>query len=348
MTQSIAHPSSFAASPDSSVWSLADWQQRAADARAKALACRTDEAAWQVIVRQARAVLRNYSTSFFIVTRFLPPAKRAQVEAIYAAVRYPDEIVDTFPLAPTQRAALLDEWRAHYETALGMHSAKEMLRAGAPLFIAGFVKVVQDANIPREHYRAFLDAMRLDVWPRPFATLDDLIDSYVYGSAIVVGYFLTYVYGENRAGDFARALQSARNLGAALQLTNFLRDIAEDQRRRRVYLPQDMLRAAGIDELDAALGTIGAAQQPALTRIVRQLAEIAETYYDRSLNELNAFAPDSQIAIRACIDVYRRLNQRIAQAPHGLAQRASVPTREKFKALPASKYWRLPLAYLRN
>ncbi len=341
----VSMPADHDALPESkSVWSEAAWQELENDTRSQALAARDDDAAWRVIVKQARSVLRNYSTSFFTVTRFLPAAKRAQVEAIYAAVRYPDEIVDTFPRTQAERTRLLDEWSAHYETALRLKSVRAMLQHDVPVFIAAFVQVVHDAGIPPEHYRAFLDAMRRDVWPQPFATLNELIDDYVYGSAIVVGYFLTYVYGENRAGDFARALASARDLGIALQLTNFLRDVAEDQRRRRVYLPLDMLREQGIVELDAT----DAAQQFALTRVVRQLAAITESFYDKSLSELDAFAPDSQIAIRACIDVYRQLTQRIAASPHGILHRESVPTRDKFKVLPASKYWVLPLAYLRS
>jgi phytoene synthase len=166
------------AAPTSPVWSQAEWARLARLTATRAAASASDDAAWQLIVKQARAVLRQYSTSFFIVTRFLPAAKRAQVEAIYAAVRYPDEIVDTFPLNQSQRTQLLDEWAAHYETALGMQSVREMLRANVPPFVAAFVKVVHDTNIPREHYRAFLEAMRLDVWPRPFQTLEDLIDFY--------------------------------------------------------------------------------------------------------------------------------------------------------------------------
>lgn len=326
------------------LWSQAEWQRLDAQTRARALAAAGEAAAWEIIVKQARAVLRTYSTSFFIVTRFLPPAKRAQVEAIYAAVRYPDEIVDTFPLTPSQRTLWLEQWAEQYEMALTLQSLKQMLDHHVPVFVAGFARVVQQTGIPPEHYRAFLDAMHLDVWPRPFATLDDLIESYIYGSAIVVGYFLTFVYGENRPGDFARALNSARALGIALQLTNFLRDVAEDQRRGRVYLPQDMLRAEGIEELDAT----DARQQPALNRVLRRLTALTEDYYDRALTGLAAFAPDSQVAIRACIDVYRQLNRRIAESPRGILHRASVPARAKFKVLPVSKYWRLPLAYLRS
>ena len=92
------------------VWSLATWQRLDEQTREWAGRAPTDEEAWRYVAARARTVLKTYSTSFFIVTRFLPPAKRARVEAIYAAVRYPDEIVDSFPLPLEERARLLEEW----------------------------------------------------------------------------------------------------------------------------------------------------------------------------------------------------------------------------------------------
>lgn len=326
------------------VWSQDRWRQIESETRRRSLATGTDAEAWEVLVKQARAVLKTYSTSFFIVTRFLPTAKRAKVEAIYAAVRYPDEVVDTFPLSKVQKSKLLNDWADGYDAALRCQSLRESLSIGAPCFVAGFAEVVRDCGIPHEHYHAFLDAMRLDVWPRKFATLGDLIDSYIYGSAIVVGYFLTYVYGSPKPSDFDRALKSARDLGIALQLTNFLRDVAEDQRRNRIYLPQDMLRHEGIEEMDAT----DPDQQAALNRVLRRLTQMTEEYYESSLGNLDAFNHDSRVAIRACIDVYRQLNRRIADSPRGIGHRESVPMREKFRVLPRSKYWRLPLAYLRT
>lgn len=324
-------------------WGEETWALLERRARREALDAPTEAAAWEVICRHDRAVLRAYSTSFFIVTRFLPPGKRAKVEAVYAAVRYPDEVVDTFPLDAAERLRRLDRWRGQYEAGLDAGNLRGALRRGVPAFLAGFTAVVREAGIPAEHYRSFLGAMRLDVTPRPFATLDDLIESYIYGSAIVVGYFLTYVYGASAEGEFDRALRGARRLGIALQLTNFLRDVAEDQRRGRLYLPLEMLRAEGIERPDAA----AAAQREALSRVLRRLSAITEGYYELSLADLDAFAPDSRAAIRACVDVYRRLNDRIGRSPDGVIRRESVPLSEKFRALPASKYWRLPIAYLR-
>jgi phytoene synthase len=323
-------------------WSQQRWNEIERETRRLALEAATEEAAWDIIIKRARMVLRTYSTSFFIVTRFLPPVKRAKVEAIYAAVRYPDEIVDTFPLEKEEQTRWLDRWAAQYDESLNVRSIKEALDKDIPCFLASFSAVVRGDLIPHEHYRAFIEAMRRDVQPRRFSTLDDLIESYIYGSAIVVGYFLTHVYGSSRDSAFKRALDSATALGIALQLTNFLRDVSEDQRRGRLYLPLDMLRAEGIEEVDVN----DSRQHAALGRVLQRLSAIAEQYYAASLADLDAFAVDSRTAIRACIDVYRRLNNRIGRSRQGILHRESVPIGEKFKALPASKYWRLPLAYL--
>lgn len=309
--------------------------------RARALAAVSEDGAWRVLAREARGVMRAYTTSFFIVSRFLPARKRAEVEVVYAAVRFPDEVVDTFPLSGPERRRLLDRWRADYEVGLRCHTLAEALRGDVPCFLAAFTKVVRERGIPAEHYRAFLDAMRRDTDPRPFESLEDLIENYVYGSAVVVGYFLTHVYGSRSASEFGRALSSARSLGIALQLTNFLRDVAEDQRRGRVYLPRDMLREVGIDELNA----FDEGQQSALGAVLRRLALVAADFYADAQANLDAFSPDCRLAIHSCIKVYGRLNERIAQSSRGIGHRESVPLREKFRVLPASKYWRIPLAY---
>jgi phytoene synthase len=323
-------------------WTANDWNALTTRLEVRVRAAAADDEACRIVVREARAVLRAYSTSFFIVTRFLPPAKRVQVEAIYAAVRYPDEIVDTFPLAADQKLTLLDAWGARYDESLEARTLKAAVAAGAPAFIALFSRVVRECAIPVEHYRAFLDAMRSDAQPRPFESLSDLVDNYVYGSAIVVGYFLAHVYGPSAPSQWERALNSARSLATALQLTNFMRDVAEDQRRGRLYLPLDILAAEGITDPDAN----DPRQHEAFAHVLRRMARVAEGMYAAAAEDLDAFAPDSRVAIRACIDVYRQLNERIGRSPAGILHRAHVPLVEKVRVLPASKYWKLPLAYL--
>lgn len=325
-----------------SVWSHAQWEETARRARYEAFEAGDDAQRGRLLTRRCRQVLRTYSTSFFIVTRFLPREKRSQVEAIYAAVRYPDEIVDTFPWTKEEQLAALDDWQSGFETALGCPNLEAMLRAGVPVFLAPFAKAVRDCGIPPAYYRSFLDAMRRDAAPEPFDTVNHLIDDYIYGSAIVVGYFLAHIYGPSSSSAWDRALHAARDLGIALQLTNFSRDVREDFRRGRLYLPLDLLRRHGITEPNPN----DPAQQTAFARAVHAFARKADDYYARAEAGLDAFAPDSTVAIASCVRVYRELNRRIIANQHAIVHRESVPLHAKFRLLPPSKYWRLPLAYL--
>ena len=104
----------------------------------------------------------------------------------------------------------------------------------------------------------------------------------------------------------------------------------------------DMLAAEGISELDID----DRGQLEALNRVLRRISAIAEDHYAASERDLDAFDPDCVTAIRACIDVYRQLNLRIGRSVEGVRHRESVPMVTKFQVLPASKYWRLPLAWL--
>jgi phytoene synthase len=285
-------------------------------------------AAYAVTCRTARQVLHAYSSSFFLVTRFLPAAKRTNVELIYAAVRYPDEIVDTFPLTDTSRHALLDQWERDFHHALTLADIPSRLAAELPWILAAFAEVVREHRIPAEHYVAFLDAMRRDIEPTPFTTLPDLIDRYIYGSAIVVGYFLAHVYGAAPGHTLDETYTASANLGIALQLTNFCRDVEEDRARGRSYIPSELVGDHG------------------LAPAIRTLAEDADARYAEAARTLHVFSPDTRAAIRACIDVYGMLNRRILNAGGEVRIRHSVPVTAKLSALPPSKYWRIPLAYM--
>lgn len=322
-------------------WDLSRWQRLETKARGELARARSEQAAWRLAVRFSRRVLRAYSSSFFLVTRFLPRRKREQVEVIYASVRYPDEIVDTFPLPPARQIAMLDAWEHAYLDALRQEGMRTRAAAGIPWILAAFADVVHRANIPAEHYRAFLDSMRRDARPALYPDLESLIADYVYGSAIVVGYFLTHVYGPGPAATMTEALDCARELGIALQLTNFARDVFDDRRRNRLYLPLDMLSAEGLTP-DRCHDSCN---RSALRRAVRRMALSADAGYNRARRRLGAFAPDCRAAIGACIEVYGALNRRFLDENAPARSRVSLSAAEKFRVLPADKYWRVPLAY---
>jgi 15-cis-phytoene synthase len=302
----------------------------------------TPNAARRRLVRRSRVIMHAFTTSFYVASRFLPRRARHDVELIYAAVRYPDEVVDSFDWPTDRKQDHLAAWRADYERALACPTLSDAVAAGIPPWLAGFADVARRAAIPPQHYRDFIAAMEIDLHPPRYETMDDLIARYVHGSAIVVGYFLAHCYGPAAPADLPRALDSARELGIALQLTNFARDVEEDARRGRLYLPRDAVAAAGGDPEHP----FHPDSRAALTRAAQRMARDADARYTRAERELDAFAADCRCAIRACIRVYRLLNNRILEPGWTPDQRASVPTMDKLRALPASKYWRLPLARL--
>lgn len=312
-------------------WSEAHWIQLMDDVRRRALISPESRG---IVVKAARYVMRSFTTGFFMASRFLPPVKRGKVELIYAAVRYPDEVVDTFPLSREKKRERLDGWAEAYERALKCSDLRSALATGVPCFVAGFVDVVRSCRIPVEHYREFLSAMRQDIDPRPYRDLNDLVQRYIYGSAVVVGYCLAHVYGVSAADRWGEALVAARQLGIALQLTNFARDAAEDNMRGRQYVPQCYLRN-------------GHWESPGARRdAVRLLAMEAEELYAAAEQRLEAFAVDCQPAIRTCLRAYGMLNQAILRREDAGRVRISVPFLKKWGALPRNKYWKIPMAYL--
>lgn len=322
-------------------WSRSHWQHLEEAVGAKVARARSEAEAWRCVVRASRHVLRSFSSSFFLVTRFLPPGKRAEVEVIYAAVRYPDEVVDTFPMPVREQTAILDRWEKSYLEALKAEGVRARAGEGISWILAGFAEVVARRRIPPVHYLAFLNAMRRDARPEPFATTERLIEDYVYGSAVVVGYFLTHVYGNGPHSSLEEALICARELGIALQFTNFARDVFDDFLRGRQYLPLELLEAEGLNAADC----LRPENDAALRRTVRALAAKAEMGYEYARRNLGAFAPDSRTAIGACIEVYQELNRRFLRGDAPVRMRVSLSAAEKFRVLPPDKYWRVPLAY---
>ncbi|MCB1185903.1 phytoene/squalene synthase family protein [bacterium] len=322
------------------VWSIVSWRSRAAILAETVLSAADEQEAMQLVAESSRGVLRAYSTSFYLVTRFLPPHKRRQVELIYAAVRYPDELVDTFAPQGIDVETEMAAWRRDYERALGCSGLQQAVELGCNPYIAAFAQLVNHLGIPREYYRSFLDAMESDLQPRKFQTMEDLVERYIYGSATVVGYFLTYVYGSSGSGNFSAAMDCARELAIALQLTNFARDVADDRERGRIYIPLSMLPQSGWTDGIAAAELSDAD----LVQARIELAQHAQQGYARAQAGVASFSRDSRVAIECCINVYSLLNGMILDSEGRLDTRLSVSGARKFSVLPASKYWRVPLA----
>ncbi len=327
-------------------WSPDYWQKTESNVLEKIASINNKKDKFNCAIQFSRKVLKVHSTSFFIVTRFLPKSKRDDVELIYGSVRYPDEIVDSFDISPQEKRDLLDSWKEYYKISLTTSSFTESINKGVPVLLAGFAETIKKYQIPTDYYLSFLEAMELDVEPRNFKTIDDLIDNYIYGSAIVVGYFLAYVYGNSPGEDFKKTLKSSKDLGVALQITNFVRDIHEDAYRGRVYIPETILEECHISS-NKFFQLLGEDDENILMAR-KHLAEIADSYYKESSKGIDSFSEDSRIAIKSCIDLYGKLNSRIITSANSLAFRESLSWSEKLGSLPSTKYWKLPLAYLKS
>ena len=175
----------------------------------------------------SRLITQRYSTSFSMGIRLFHKRFQAPIYAIYGFVRFADEIVDTFHEYP--KAELLERFRQDTYKAI-----EEGISLNPVLHT--FQQVVHHYHIERELIDAFLKSMEMDLHNISYDS--EGYDEYIYGSAEVVGLMCLRVFCEGDDARYLELKESARNLGAAFQKINFLRDIKSDfDERGRVYFP---------------------------------------------------------------------------------------------------------------
>jgi phytoene synthase len=179
---------------------------------------------------------KRYGTTYYWSTKVLPRVKQHHVWALYAFCRYADDIVDDLgPVTVDQRAAALADFGDRFFADLAAGRSEDPV-------LKAVVHTVKAFGIDQECFRRFLRSMTMDLTVATYESWDDLL-RYMDGSAAVIGEMMLPIL-EPRHAD---ALQHARDLGNAFQLTNFLRDIDEDLDRGRQYVPQEDLRRFGVD-----------------------------------------------------------------------------------------------------
>ena len=231
-----------------------------------------------------------HGKTYYLATLLLPPAKRPFVHALYGFARYADEIVDDLAstLSPQEKAEVLRTWSSGVLADLATGKSNDAVGAALVDTVARF-------NIPHQHFVDFLHSMEMDLTVTTYATFDDLYE-YVYGSAAVIGLEMLPILG-TLSDD---AYESAKKLGVAFQLANFIRDVGEDLERGRIYLPLEDLAAHGVTKqmLYAKVLTpeIIAALKFQIAR-VRQLQQEADAGID-------LLDPTSRPCIRAASELY--------------------------------------------
>lgn len=173
----------------------------------------------------SRATTHNYSTSFSLGVRMLNPKYRAGIYSIYGYVRYADEIVDTF--FEQDQAAIFKEFEEETWKAI------ERKFSINPI-IDSFQHAVHSYGIDHYLIEAFLKSMEMDLHEDSYNP--DLLETYIYGSAEVVGLMCLRVFYSDEPEKFDQLVEPARKLGAAFQKVNFLRDAQDDfENKGRIY-----------------------------------------------------------------------------------------------------------------
>ena len=261
---------------------------------------------------RCRELNKRYGTTYYWSTKVLPRVKQHHVWALYAFCRYADDIVDDLgPVSVERRADALADFgnRFFLDLAAG--------RSDDPVLKA-VVHTVKAFDIDPDCFRRFLRSMTMDLTVATYETWDDLL-VYMDGSAAVIGEMMLPILEPLRP----EATTHARDLGNAFQLTNFLRDIAEDLDRSRQYVPQEDLRRFGVD-LTARRCT------PEFVELMRfEIARCRELYVSADLG-LAMLPTESAKCIGAARVLYGRILDKIEQQHYDVfAKRARVSTAEK-------------------
>lgn len=207
-------------------------------------------------------------SSFYYSFLFLPKPKREAITALYAFCREVDDIADECTDVQVARTKL-NWWRGEVDN----------LYQGAPQHPVA--KALQPAvaayGLSAEHFHEIIDGMEMDLEYNRYQDFKQL-QLYCYRVASVVGLLSVNIFGYHNR----KTLKYAHDLGMAFQLTNIIRDIGEDARRNRIYLPMDELVQFGLSEEDVLQGR----ESEQMRQFLEFQIERAESFYDRALNAL--------------------------------------------------------------
>jgi 15-cis-phytoene synthase len=271
-----------------------------------------------------RRLIEHGSRSFHAASLLLPARLRQGAYALYAFCRLSDDAVDGVEGSVPEAASHDDT--ARLSARIAQLSARlDQLYAGVPQdhpVDRALADTVTLHAIPRALFDALLDGLAWDVAGRGYETLGDL-RAYAARVAGTVGAMMAALMGVREPGLLARAC----DLGVAMQLTNIARDIGEDARMGRLYLPRSWLLEAGIDP-DGWLAS--PAWSPALAGVTERLLQTADGLYAKADAGIAGLPADCRTAIRAARLIYGEIGAQVRrEGLNPLAQRAIVPTGRK-------------------
>jgi phytoene synthase len=269
---------------------------------------------------RCRQLHRRHGRSYYLATRLLPAWKRRHVHALYGFTRYADEIVDgTADLPVAQRAAWLAAWSDRFVAGLGGSTVDDPL-------LPAVLHTIRVFDLDLDDFRRFLASMAMDLTVDGYETYDDLL-AYMEGSAAVIGTMMLPLLG---AADPATAREPARQLGLAFQLTNFIRDVAEDLDLGRVYLPRADLARFGLTRADLFAARDARRATPAIRALIAFEVQRARTHYAAAAPGVGMLDGSSRACIRAAYRIYGAILDEVARAGYDVfTGRVGVPNRRR-------------------
>ena len=260
-------------------------------------------------------------SSFYYSFLFLPPDRRRAITALYAFCREVDDVVDEVS-DPAVARTKLAWWRREIDATF----------EGTPEHPVGkaLVPVVRDFGLPREQLQTVIDGMAMDLEQVRYVDFPAL-ELYCHRVAGVVGMLAARIFGYSEPATE----RYARDLGIAFQLTNIIRDVGEDARRGRIYLPQDELARFGVSEWDI----LHRRHSPKFAALMAFQAQRAREHYARAFSALPAVDRKAQRAGLVMAAIYQALLEEIERDGFlVLDRRTSLP--------PARKLWLALKAWL--
>ncbi len=278
-----------------------------------------------------RQVTAEYAKTFYLGTLLMPEEKRRAIWAIYVWCRRTDELVDG-PQAAQTTAETLDQWEHHLER----------LFAGYPQddYDLALVDTLSKFPLDIQPFRDMIAGQHMDLVRNRYQTFDELY-LYCYRVASTVGLMSTAVMGTDARRSPAPwdgeaqadyiPTEEAIALGIANQLTNILRDVGEDARRGRIYLPLDELALFNYTEEDLMKGVV----DDRWRELMRFQIQRTRKYYAQAERGITALSPDARWPVWSALMLYSKILDAIERNNYDVfRQRAYVSKLEKLSYLP--------------
>lgn len=267
------------------------------------------------------------SKSFALASLFFDRKTQEHVHMLYAWCRHCDDVIDGQTLGGDAPDAALSQPE--------MQKRLEKLRAQTRLALAdkttgvpafdGFAAVARECAMPERYPMDLLGGFAQDVEQRTYQTLDELM-GYCYGVAGVVGVMMAIVMGVDRNDD--ATLDRACDLGLAFQLTNICRDVIDDAKGGRIYLPLDWLAAAGVSASPEAL--LDPSNRRVLADVVAKTLDEADRYYASASEGARRLPIRAAAAVLAARNVYREIGRKVAsRGAHAWDSRTVISSARK-------------------